>query len=247
MDASFTRQWLAVSSLPLLVLGALIVYHLLFRLGGLLCRRRITPEKIREHKYRRVGEFALLMQVFYLTLATKVGEPTGSARNSARARPSRSPSALVRTMVVQPPRLMHARILSQQFRASPLSRSACQVFQVFDCSELPDGTRELEAAPEMKCWEGEHTQLVLLGVVALFGARRIVWVPAVRSELRAWVSQASFSDAHHACGIALRRPARLPPHRARFPPPQPSCVPHMHWATLPSSSTASLPHLFTPA
>lgn len=80
------------------MLGALIVYHVVYRLFGVCWGERITPARIREHKFRRVGEFALLMQVrgraasalasavplteptrahypyqiFYLTLATKV-------------------------------------------------------------------------------------------------------------------------------------------------------------------------------
>lgn len=63
MDASFTRQWLAVNSLPLIVLVVLIFYHLIYRCLGACCHQRITPHRVREHQYRRVGEYALLMQV----------------------------------------------------------------------------------------------------------------------------------------------------------------------------------------
>lgn len=54
--------------------------------------------------------------------------------------------------------------------SSPPPDAVAQTIQVFDCAQLPDGTRELEAAPEIKCWEGEHLQLVALGALSGIGA-----------------------------------------------------------------------------
>lgn len=69
-NVDFTRQWLIVNALPLIILSALTLYHLGFRLVQCF-KRGDTRPVVREHFLRRVGEFMLLLQVFYLMLVRR--------------------------------------------------------------------------------------------------------------------------------------------------------------------------------